>query len=118
MVTTPGYFELDEEAAVVTAVNKFAPHVLMVGMGMPRQEAWVVRNVDKIDARAILTCGACMDYRAGVTVTPPRWAGRVGLEWLFRLVREPRRLAVRYLIEPWPVLWRFLREWCVRDRFA
>jgi len=116
MATHPGYFEPTREGEVADEINQFAPHVLMVGMGMPRQEAWVVRNVDKIEAPAILTCGACMDYRAGVTPTPPRWAGSLGLEWLFRLVREPRRLAFRYLIEPWSVFWRFLTEWCVRDR--
>lgn len=111
MATLPGYFELEDEPRIRAAIDDFAPQVLMVGMGMPRQEAWVLRNAGMIGAPAILTCGACMDYRAGVVVTPPRWAGRAGLEWLFRLIREPRRLAFRYLIEPWPVLIRFLAEY-------
>jgi len=118
MATLPGYIQAAEEADVRAAIAAFRPHVLMVGMGMPRQEAWVVANLDKIEARAILTCGACMDYVAGVVSTPPRWAGRVGLEWLFRLSSEPRRLAFRYLVEPWSVLRRFSSEWWARDHDA
>jgi N-acetylglucosaminyldiphosphoundecaprenol N-acetyl-beta-D-mannosaminyltransferase len=48
--------------------------------------------------------GAALEYFAGVVPTPPRWSGRCGLEWLFRLVHEPRRLFSRYFIEPWYVL--------------
>jgi len=116
IATHPGYFEPGETPAIIERISTFRPDVLMVGMGMPRQEAWLAANLDKIDAGAILTCGACMDYVAGVIATPPRWTGRVGLEWLFRLATEPRRLAKRYLVEPWPVMARFVGEWWVRGR--
>jgi N-acetylglucosaminyldiphosphoundecaprenol N-acetyl-beta-D-mannosaminyltransferase len=102
--TRHGYFSSEENEAVVKSINAFKPHILMVGMGMPRQEHWVVDNLNEIHANAILTSGACFDYIAGAIPTPPRWMGRVGLEWLYRLISEPRRLAKRYLIEPWALL--------------
>jgi N-acetylglucosaminyldiphosphoundecaprenol N-acetyl-beta-D-mannosaminyltransferase len=73
---------------------------LMVGMGMPRQEHWVLDHLDTLPNCPILTCGACFEYIAGVQRTPPRWMGRIGLEWLARLVMDPRRLWRRYLLEP------------------
>jgi N-acetylglucosaminyldiphosphoundecaprenol N-acetyl-beta-D-mannosaminyltransferase len=76
----------------------------MVGMGMPRQELWIEANLDAIQAKIILATGAVLDYVAGVIPTPPRWSGPLGLEWAFRLAAEPRRLASRYLIEPWTLL--------------
>jgi len=67
---------------------------------MPRQEKWVLRNRARLKVNAILTAGACFDYVAGAIPTPPRWMGQLGLEWLYRLVSEPRRLWRRYLVEP------------------
>jgi N-acetylglucosaminyldiphosphoundecaprenol N-acetyl-beta-D-mannosaminyltransferase len=99
--TRHGYFTPEENDAVLEEIARFQPHVLMVGMGMPRQEHWVLDNLERISANAILTAGACFDYVAGVIPTPPRWMGRMGLEWLYRLWSEPRRLARRYLLEPW-----------------
>jgi N-acetylglucosaminyldiphosphoundecaprenol N-acetyl-beta-D-mannosaminyltransferase len=109
--TRHGYFTPEENDAVLEEIAFFGPHVLMVGMGMPRQEHWVLDNLERISANAILTAGACFDYVAGVVPTPPRWMGRMGLEWLYRLCSEPRRLYRRYLLEPWflvPIAWRDL----------
>ena len=114
IATAHGYFDArpgsQENQAVLAAINAYQPHVLMVGMSMPRQEHWVLDNLGELSANAILTAGAAMDYVAGAVPTPPRWAGRLGLEWLFRLVAEPRRLWQRYLIEPWFLLRLFLSE--------
>ena len=104
MGTHHGYFDQDPEAAenlrILERLADYRPDILMVGMGMPRQEHWILDSIDRLNAGVILPCGACMDYVAGVVPTPPRWAGRIGLEWLFRLVREPVRLSKRYLVEP------------------
>ncbi len=109
--TATGYLDPGANEAVLAGLATTPPDLLLVGMGMPRQERWVVDNLERIPPSVVLTCGACMDYVAGEIPTPPRWTGRWGVEWLFRLLAEPRRLAGRYLREPWPVLGRFLREW-------
>jgi N-acetylglucosaminyldiphosphoundecaprenol N-acetyl-beta-D-mannosaminyltransferase len=103
-----GYFDTRPDSAenftVLERIRDFQPHVLMVGMGMPRQERWIFENYHAIQANVILPVGAAIDYVAGAIPTPPRWAARIGLEWLFRLLGEPRRLWARYLLEPWFVL--------------
>jgi N-acetylglucosaminyldiphosphoundecaprenol N-acetyl-beta-D-mannosaminyltransferase len=99
-----GYFDNRPESAendeVISLINSFSPNVMIVGMGMPRQEHWILDNIYRLKTNAVLSGGACMDYVAGEVPTPPRWMGRVGLEWLYRLLSEPRRLWKRYLIEP------------------
>jgi N-acetylglucosaminyldiphosphoundecaprenol N-acetyl-beta-D-mannosaminyltransferase len=103
-----GFFDVspgsDENRDVLKCLAEYKPNLLMVGMGMPRQELWIDANYSAIDANIILPTGATLDYIAGAIPTPPRWAGRFGLAWAFRLVSEPSRLAGRYLIEPWGVL--------------
>jgi N-acetylglucosaminyldiphosphoundecaprenol N-acetyl-beta-D-mannosaminyltransferase len=109
-----GYFDASpgsaEDAQVVQALNAFAPDLLLVGMGMPRQEHWILKHRPLLRAKAILPAGACLDYVAGAVPTPPRVLGRTGLEWLYRLICEPRRLWRRYLVEPWFVARLLARE--------
>lgn len=106
IATVHGYFDAGgaENHGVLDEIRRFAPHLLMVGMGMPRQEHWIIDHFDKVGNAVILPCGAAMDYIADEVPTPPRWTGRVGLEWLYRLVAEPGRLWRRYLVEPWFLL--------------
>lgn len=114
IATQHGYFDArpgsSENREVVDAINAFRPHLLMVGMGMPRQEHWTAENLDSLSANAIITSGATMDFLAGEVRVPPRWAGPLGLYGVSRLVSEPRRLWRRYLIEPWFILGLFLRD--------
>jgi N-acetylglucosaminyldiphosphoundecaprenol N-acetyl-beta-D-mannosaminyltransferase len=114
IATAHGYFnprtQSNENQTIVAAINAYRPHVLMVGMGMPRQEHWVLDNYRQLSANVIVTSGALMDYVAGEIPTPPRWLGRLGVEWLYRLLSEPQRLWRRYLVEPWFVLQLFLTE--------
>jgi N-acetylglucosaminyldiphosphoundecaprenol N-acetyl-beta-D-mannosaminyltransferase len=99
-----GYFNIDkssrENREVLDDIAAFSPHVLLVGMGMPRQEKWIVENREEIAANVISPCGAHMDYVAGEIPTAPRWLARMYLEWLYRLIAEPGRLWRRYLVEP------------------
>lgn len=103
-----GYFDAAEgssdNAAVLAEINAFKPDIVFVGMGMPRQELWIERHFDKIERGVVFSVGAAFDYEAGVQMAAPRWLSRIGLEWAFRLVTSPRRLASRYLVEPWSLL--------------
>ncbi|MBA4155849.1 MAG: WecB/TagA/CpsF family glycosyltransferase [Gemmatimonadetes bacterium] len=109
-----GYFDAtpgsEEFEAVIARIQAFRPHLLVVGMGMPRQECWIVDALDRIDANVILPLGAAIDQIAGRTAASPYWTGQIGLEWLYLLLREPKRSWRRYLVEPW-----FLLPILVRD---
>jgi N-acetylglucosaminyldiphosphoundecaprenol N-acetyl-beta-D-mannosaminyltransferase len=114
IATAHGYFNAEpqhqDNQDVLRQIRTFNTDVLVVGMGMPRQERWILQNYDAISAPVILTSGACMDYVAGEIKVPPRWLGPIGLEWLYRLVSEPRRLWRRYLIEPWYACWLLIHD--------
>lgn len=103
-----GFFDMTQDSAgargVLDDIAAFAPQVLMVGMGMPRQEIWIHRNYDALPPCVVLPVGAAFDYEAGVQRAAPRWMGRMGVEWLFRLAVDPRRLFSRYCVEPWRLL--------------
>ncbi|HSL43542.1 MAG TPA: WecB/TagA/CpsF family glycosyltransferase [Anaerolineales bacterium] len=110
--THHGYFTKTnyENLRVLEIIHSFNPHILMVGMGMPLQERWIAENLNQINATVILTAGACFDYIAETLPTPPRWMGQIGLEWLYRLISEPKRLWKRYLLEPWYILGLVVKE--------
>jgi N-acetylglucosaminyldiphosphoundecaprenol N-acetyl-beta-D-mannosaminyltransferase len=97
-----GYFGDDDEAEreVLAELVAVQPDLLLVGMGMPRQEEWLGRRFDALEATVAISIGGLFDYFAGAQKTPPRWMGKVGLEWLARLVADPRRLGRRYVVEP------------------
>ena len=103
-----GYFSASPDSSdsqtVVDQINAFQPHILMVGMGMGRQERWILDNQHQLHTNCIWTCGALLEYFAGAAPIAPRWLGQIGLEWAYRLCRNPRRFAWRYLIEPWLVV--------------
>ena len=109
-----GYFAMQQGSPdnerVLKQINDFNPRLLLVGMGMPRQEYWILENQKRLLANVILNCGACIDYIAGAIPAPPRWTGRWGVEWLYRLMCEPLRLWKRCLWEPW-----FLLRLCWHD---
>ncbi|MBC7669097.1 MAG: WecB/TagA/CpsF family glycosyltransferase [Gemmatimonadaceae bacterium] len=100
-----GYFDVTpgsvENESVIDAINAYQPDILLVGMGMPRQELWVLENQAKLAACVTFTIGGAFDYEAGVQRPSPRWLGQVGMEWLFRLMVDPQRLFTRYCVEPW-----------------
>ena len=116
IATESGYFCTEtENHHIIDKIKLYQPHILMVGMGMPRQEKWILDNIDDIEANIILPCGACVDYIASETRTPPRWMGQVGLEWLYRLITNPKRLWKRYLIEPWFVVKLLFKEFIYKQ---
>ena len=88
-----------EGAAEIAAINAAEPDFVWVGLGMPKQEKWMVEHLGKIDATALIGVGAAFDFHAGTKPRAPVWMQHAGLEWLFRLLTEPRRFAHRYLID-------------------
>ena len=104
LVTINGFFDptpgSTENASILERIRVAAPDVLLVGMGMPRQEQWVLENLHDLPPAVVVTVGGIFGYLGGDRPTAPRWMGRMGLEWLFRLVTEPGRLWHRYLVEP------------------
>ncbi len=79
--------------------------ILVVGLGKPRQEAWIERHGPATGASVLTAFGAAADFLAGSARRAPRWMRRAGIEWMFRLAREPHRLARRYLVEGPESLW-------------
>lgn len=84
-----------EDEEDISAINRSGAHIVLVGRGCPRQERWVAGHLGKVHA-AMLAVGAAFDFHAGTVEQAPEWMGRIGLEWLFRLSREPGRLWKRY----------------------
>jgi len=101
-----GYFDMADtrpgapQVSTVEAIKALRPALLLVGMGMPRQEAWIAAHHQTLGVPVVMPVGGFADYFAGRTRTAPRVLGPLGLEWLFRLIHDPRRLAFRYLVEP------------------
>lgn len=94
---SPPFRELtdEEEADVIEAINASGARILFVGLGCPKQERWMARNVGRVEA-VMLGVGAAFDFIAGTKPKAPALLQSLGLEWLFRLVSEPRRLWRRY----------------------
>ena len=92
---TPGH---PENEAVVQSINSVKPDILLVGFGMPIQEKWIMENFERLDVKVFLPVGAAFDYVSGNVRRAPRWMTDHGLEWLGRLIIEPRRLWKRYII--------------------
>ena len=94
----PPFRELtpEEDQAVVDAINAARPHIVWVGLSTPKQEIWMARHLGRIEAPVMVGVGAAFDFLAGTKRQAPRWMQRSGLEWLFRLCSEPRRLWRRY----------------------
>lgn len=96
---TPPFSEMSdtEDEQLVREVNELRPDVVWVGLSTPKQEKWMAAHVGRIDAPVMVGVGAAFDIHAGLLKQAPGWLQRLGLEWLFRLVMEPRRLWRRYL---------------------
>jgi N-acetylglucosaminyldiphosphoundecaprenol N-acetyl-beta-D-mannosaminyltransferase len=90
---------LAEDSADIAAINDTQPDFVWVGLGMPKQEKWMVEHLGKVNATALIGVGAAFDFHAGTKPRAPVWMQQAGLEWVFRLLTEPRRLAHRYLID-------------------
>lgn len=106
---------------ILRMINESRASVLVVGLGVPKQERFIFRYRDQLPhVRLFLPLGGTIDYEAGDVRRPPAWITRMGFEWLFRLVREPRRRWRRYLVHQPPVLFHLAKQAVgrYRDPFA
>jgi len=94
-----------EDAAAVARINAARPDYVWVGLGSPKQDHWVGAHRGRLDATALLAVGAAFDFHTGDLRQAPGWMQRSGLEWLFRLAMEPRRLWHRYTVVNATFLW-------------
>lgn len=95
----------------IACIRASGANVLFVGLGSPKQELWIDAHREEIpEIRAILAVGAAIDFAAGSKARSPQWMSAAGLEWLYRLSSEPRRLWRRYLLESLPVFWLLLQQ--------
>ena len=114
--THHGYFRpgSPHEQRVLEAINDAQPDIVLAGMGTPKQELWVDRHAGQVHAHVLWTVGALFDYVSGRVPRAPRWLADNGLEWIFRLGVEPRRMWRRYLLGNPVFLSRVIGE--VRER--
>lgn len=107
-----GYFNsVVEEQQVVKEINKAKPDILMLGMGTPMKEKWVKRHKEVLQVPIIHGVGGSFDIVGGITKRAPKWMQRHGLEWLFRLFQEPRRMWKRYLVTNSIFIWLVFKAW-------
>ncbi|MDR3651526.1 MAG: WecB/TagA/CpsF family glycosyltransferase [Paludibacter sp.] len=98
---SPSYkpeFNEDENKLMMNAVNAVKPDVLFVGMTAPKQEKWAYRHFDQLQVGHVCCIGAVFDFYAGTITRAPNWMIQLGIEWSYRLIKEPRRMWRRYLI--------------------
>src|SRR5579864_27217 len=93
-----GYLDQAAEDALMERLRGLRPDVLLVGKGVPLQELWLDTNWDRLNACLGIAVGGLIDFMAGVHPRAPLWMRQLGIEWLFRMSQEPRRLGRRYLL--------------------
>jgi exopolysaccharide biosynthesis WecB/TagA/CpsF family protein len=112
---SPPYgFEKDEVECqrIVERINQSGATVLAVGLGAPKQEKWIVKHKHKLkNIRVFLAIGASIDFEAGEKPRSPQWMSQLGIEWLYRLSCEPKRLWKRYLVDDLPFVWLVIKQW-------
>ncbi|HYX09449.1 MAG TPA: WecB/TagA/CpsF family glycosyltransferase [Bacteroidales bacterium] len=105
-----GYFDEKEENRIIEEINLLNIDLLVVGMGVPRQELWLLRNKDKFNNLKLgVAGGAIIDFLSGNISRAPVWMRRSKIEWIYRLWLEPRRMWQRYMIGNIVFFWHILR---------
>ena len=89
----------EEDAEIVQTINQAEAHVLWVGLGMPKQEQWIFDHRDELKVPVVVGAGASFKFLSGTTTRAPAWWRNLGFEWLWRLVKEPRRVWRRVLVD-------------------
>jgi len=109
-----GFEKKEEECRqIIEIINCSKANVLVVGVGAPKQEKWIVENKDKLkNIKIIMALGATIDFEAGNIERAPVLFQKLSMEWFYRLIREPKRLWKRYLIDDMPFFYYLLKQKC------
>lgn len=108
----PFGFEKDEKelAHIATMIKQAKPDILFVGLGAPKQERWIKQYHQELGVPVSMGVGVTFEFIAGIVKRSPKWMQHAGLEWLWRLCMEPRRLWKRYLIDDMPFFWLIVKQ--------
>jgi exopolysaccharide biosynthesis WecB/TagA/CpsF family protein len=98
VVVADGFFKEADEPAILASLESMRPDILLVAMGVPRQELWITRKIDERHCTVPIAVGALFDIFTGTVPRAPNWMITLRIEWVYRLWREPKRLWRRYLI--------------------
>lgn len=90
----------EEDKEIIDLLNELSPHIIWIGISTPKQEQWMSSHLEKLNAPILIGVGAAFDFLSGNKSQAPIWIQRSGLEWLFRLASEPKRLWRRYIQYP------------------
>jgi N-acetylglucosaminyldiphosphoundecaprenol N-acetyl-beta-D-mannosaminyltransferase len=101
-----GYSDMKQNNYLIDTLNRTKPDIVFVALGMPKQEEWIYLNIDKLHARIFFPVGALLDYLSGMKKRSPHWMSSIGMEWVFRLLTEPKKVWRRYLIGNPLLIWR------------
>ena len=103
-------FSIEDNSSMIEAINAFHTDVLFVGLTAPKQEKWAYSHFDQLEVGHVCCIGAVFDFYAGTVNRAPQWMIKIGLEWFYRLVKEPRRMWRRYLIGNTKFIYYVIRE--------
>lgn len=87
-----GYFDSAEEKYILSEIRLKRPHILLVGLGTPKQEKWLANHLRELPPCVCMGVGGSFDVWSGVVSRAPNWVRRIGLEWLYRIIRQPKRI--------------------------
>jgi len=104
----------EEEEGVIAEINRSGADVVWVGIGVPKQEKWMAATRDRLDAPVLVGVGAAFDFHAGLVPQAPHWVQALGMEWAYRLSREPKRLWRRYATYNPRFVSGFAKQWVGR----
>ncbi len=113
VLSPPNQSVLEMDRAVVDQVNAAQPDILLVAFGNPKQEKWIGMHARDLNAAVAIGVGGTLDFIAGKTKRAPAWMQKSGLEWIYRLLQEPRRLWKRYVVDMFGFGTFFVRQWWI-----
>lgn len=111
--TRHGYFQPDEEQEIIQEINASGADLLLVAFGAPKQDVWIHRHAKEMGVKVAIGVGGLFDFYSGRHARAPQWMRNIGIEWMHRLMLEPRRLWKRYLVGNVVFLARVVKEKCI-----